>query len=82
MDSYNVKISSLTLKRRKEKYPRGANSPTITTVYKCLCGKGKIVEENTIGFNDHFVTLECRKCLKTHHPFVDIVGNEFKFYLK
>ena len=65
---------------RKETYPDGANSPTIVTRYRCPCGKGEMVEENTIGFGDHFVTLECKRCLRKYHPFVDIVGDAFKLY--
>lgn len=77
-----VDIEDLKFIKRIEKYPRGANSPTIVTKYKCLCGRGKIVEHNTVGFNDHFVTLECRRCLKTYHPFIDICGDSFKLYPK
>ena len=60
MLSEYVPINSLRLIKSKETYPKGANSPTIIKKYSCPCGRGKLVEENTIGFNDHFVTLECR----------------------
>jgi len=77
-----VKISSLRRIKQRTTYPQGANSPTIITKYVCLCKWGRIVEENTIGFDDHFVTLTCRRCLKQYHPFIDIIGDEFKFYPK
>ena len=63
-----------------EAYPGNANSPTYITTYECLCGKGKIVEDNTVGFNDHFVTFECRNCEKKYHSFIDIIGYDFVFY--
>ena len=77
-----VDIKDLKLIRAYEKYPRGANSPTIIKKYKCPCGRGKIIEQNTIGFNDHFVTLNCRRCLKTYQPFVDICGDSFELSSK
>lgn len=82
MEKLSIRISDLSVKRRKEKYPKGANSPTFITVYTCPCGRGKVVESNTVGFDDHFVTLACRACLKKYHPFVDIVGYDFEFYVK
>ena len=81
MKTYSVPIRELKMKSRRDKYPRGANAPTTVTKYKCLCGWGKIVEYDTRGFNDHFVTLKCRRCLKKYHPFIDIFGYEFMFYL-
>ena len=81
METYTVKISKLKKISEAEEYPDGANSPTVVTKYRCLCGKGEIVEENTIGFNDHFVMLECEECEKKYHPFVDIVGYDFRFDL-
>lgn len=77
-----IDIEELKKLKTKETYPKGANSPTVITKYVCPCGKGKIVESNTVGFNDHFVTLKCRKCLKTYHPFIDISGSDFKLYPK
>lgn len=77
-----IEIKKLQLLERKDEYPEGANSPTIVTEYRCLCKEGKLVEYNTVGFNDHFVTLECKKCLRKFQPYVDIVGNSFKLYPK
>lgn len=75
-----IEIEKIPLIERTEQYPDGANSPTVVTRYRCPCGKGELVEENTIGFNDHFVTLECKQCLKKYHPFVDIVGYDFRLH--
>ena len=75
-----IPIEELRLLSRKDTYPRGANAPTVVTRYRCLCGWGKIVERDTPGFNDHFVTLECLICQRKYQPFVDICGDEFVFY--
>ena len=75
-----IKIKDLRLIDTAKEYPNGANSPTLVTRYVCPCGKGEIVERNTVGFNDHFVTLKCDECLKTYHPFIDISGFDFKLY--
>ena len=77
-----VSIEELALKSKVDEYPKGANSPTVVTRYACPCGKGEVVDRNTVGFNDRFVTLECRRCRRTYHPFVDIVGCDFCFYEK
>ena len=82
METRNIKRSSLEFIESRDHYPDGANSPTVVTRYKCPCKEGEIVEENTIGFNDHFVTLECEKCEKKYHPFIDMVGDEFVLYKK
>lgn len=63
-------------------YPDGANAATYITTYECFCGKGKIVEEVTPGFDDSFVTIECKHCLKKYHEFIDYCGNEWKVYLR
>ncbi len=36
--------------------------------FKCLCGKGKIVEEHDRipGFRDHDVWLQCKECSKKY----------------
>ena len=59
-----------------------ANAATYITKYKCFCGWGKIEEENTPGFDDHFITLSCRRCLKKYHSFIDLCGNDWMVYLK
>lgn len=79
MDKY-VPIKKLKKIITEETYPDGANSPTYITTYECLCGKGKIVEENTVGFGDHFVTLKCSACLKKYRSYIDIIGYDFVFY--
>lgn len=35
-------------------------------VYECICGKGKIIEENDNipGFRDYFVYIDCENCNK------------------
>ncbi len=75
-----VPIKSLKKKSCIEKYPDNANTPTYITTYECLCGKGEIVEENTVGFNDHFVLLECTRCQKKFRSYIDIIGYDFVFY--
>lgn len=37
-------------------------------IYKCLCGKGRIVEEhdNIPGFRDHDVYIDCDECSKKY----------------
>ncbi|MCH5350866.1 MAG: hypothetical protein J1F39_02730 [Clostridiales bacterium] len=47
---------------REDRYPSGANYPTTHSEYKCPCGRGKIVEERVVGFNDYYVTIECEAC--------------------
>ena len=65
-----------------DKYPDGANSLTRHLEYQCFCKKGKIVEENVVGFNDHYVVLECKSCLKKYHYFIDLYIDGWKVYLK
>ena len=77
-----VEVAKTRVLSSKNYYPKGANSPTVITKYKCLCGWGKIIEENVIGFDDHFINIKCRRCLKKYHPFVDILGNEWVVYEK
>lgn len=78
----DIKIADLIKLGEKEEYPNGANSPTIITRYACPCGNGEIVEYNTIGFDDHFVSLECKECLKKYHSSIDIIGAWFRLYEK
>lgn len=81
MESRYVSVKSLRHLSKKNEYPSGANSPTVVTRYKCLCGKGEIVKYDTVGFNDCFVTLACKECEKIYHSFIDISGEDFKLYL-
>jgi hypothetical protein len=79
----DYKYIKITNKIKEEiKYPKGANTPTYITTYECLCGCGVIVERDVRGFNDHFITIDCKKCLEKYHSFVDVVGYEWKIYLK
>ncbi len=80
MNSVYFKIKSFSIISKEEVYPGTSNSPTYITKYRCPCGKGEIVEENTVGFNDHFVVLKCPECLKKYRSYVDIVGYDFRFY--
>lgn len=75
-----VEIKSLKKIESKDTYPDGANSPTVVTKYVCPCGKGEIVDENVIGFNDRTITLECKNCLKKYRGYIDIIGYDFKLY--
>ena len=77
-----IEIKKTKLLSQREKYPKGANSPTIVTKYKCLCGLGRIIEENVIGFNDHFITIRCIRCLRKYQPFIDQIGDEWIVYEK
>ena len=56
----NDKTATLLLE--EERYPGGANTPTIHKEYLCPCGQGKIVEERVPGFGDWFATIECPQC--------------------
>lgn len=75
-------VKKTKLIKTKTTYPDNANHPTYITKYKCFCGLGKIVEENTPGFNDHFITLSCKRCLKKYCSFIDMCGNDWIVYLK
>ena len=55
MDGITVKKTKLLLEEKR--YPDGANSPTIYKEYECFCGKGKIIEERVVGFNDHYIDI-------------------------
>ena len=46
----------------EERYPNGANSPTIHKEYECPCGCGKIIEEHVSGFWDYRVWIDCAAC--------------------
>lgn len=46
----------------EERYPGGANSPTIHSEYECPCGKGRVVSEHVVGFGDYIAWLECGNC--------------------
>ncbi len=78
----DIKIKSLKKIKSADTYPDGANSPTVITKYTCPCGKGQIVDENVVGFNDRVITLECKKCLKTYEYYIDIIGYDFRLYEK
>lgn len=75
-------VKKTKLIKTQIKYPDNANHPTYITEYKCFCGLGKIVEENTPGFNDHFITLSCKRCLEEYCSFIDMCGNDWIVYLK
>ena len=46
----------------EERFPRGANSPTVHREYRCPCGCGKVVEESVPGFGEITVWIECAAC--------------------
>lgn len=46
----------------EERYPDGANVPTIHKEYVCPCGHGKVIEERVPGFGDWYAYLECPTC--------------------
>ena len=47
---------------KAERFPNGANSPTIHKEYSCPCGQGKIIEEYIPGFDDRTVKIDCALC--------------------
>lgn len=53
--------------RSVDLYPESANSLTRHTEYECPCGKGKIVYERVIGFNDYYAMIECEECNKRYN---------------
>lgn len=75
-----IKIKNLPILSREEEYRDGANSPTVVTRYACPCKQGEIVEKNTVGFHDRFISLKCEKCLQTYDSFISISGDDFKLY--
>lgn len=50
----------------EERYPDGANYPTIHKEYACPCGQGKIIEERVPGFGDWFVRIDCKRCAEKY----------------
>ncbi len=58
-----------TAKRLKVEdiYPEGANSLTSHAEYECPCGKGRIVYERVIGFNDYYAIIECKECREKYN---------------
>ncbi|MCH5151810.1 MAG: hypothetical protein J1F65_04040 [Clostridiales bacterium] len=63
----------------EERYPDGANSPTVHKEYACPCGQGKIIEECVPGFNDRFVKIECQSCFD---KYVVVEGCGYLWELK
>ena len=51
---------------REDRYPKGANHPTLHIEYACPCGKGRIIDERVVGFGDYSVWFECKKCEKKY----------------
>ena len=66
----NDKTAKLMLK--EERYPHGANSPTVHKEYACPCGHGKIIEEWVVGFGDWFAHIECTTCAD---KYIIVQGN-------
>lgn len=60
----NDETAKLLLK--EERYPSGANSPTIYKEYACPCGKGKIIEERVVGFDDWHTHIDCAECANNY----------------
>ena len=59
-DSNAIKIG------QTKEYPEGANHPTTHTEYKCACGKGKIIFERVVGFDDYYAFFKCPECEKKY----------------
>ena len=77
-----ITIKKTNMIKEEDITPKGANSPTYKYIYECLCKEGEITEEVTPGFNDSFVTLNCKNCLKKYHSFIDYLGNMWSLYEK
>ncbi|MBQ8407565.1 MAG: hypothetical protein IJY39_01735 [Clostridia bacterium] len=60
----NDQTADLLLK--EERYPNGANWPTLHFEYACPCGKGRIVYERVPGFNDQWAEIKCESCEKSY----------------
>lgn len=63
-------------------YPNNANIGTTVNIYKCFCGEGEIEENKTSGFDDRFITINCKECLKKYCSNIDYYGNDWKVYVK
>ena len=72
-----IPMDELKLISQKDTYPKGANSPTLVTTYRCPCGWGRIVIRDVRGFDDCTIQLECLLCLRKYHPYMDRIGDEF-----
>ena len=76
-----IEKSTTRFIKSKTIYPKGANSPTIRNYYKCLCGRGKIVEESVPGFDDSFAYFKCRRCNKKY-SYIEFTYEEWIVYKK
>ena len=68
-----IYISKRKTKKIKEYY----RDLTLVTEYKCFCKKGKIIEENVQGFNDHIAYLECEECEKKYGGYLDFTPTDW-----
>ena len=59
---YSMNNENAVLLLSEERYPNGANCPTIHKEYLCPCGRGKIIEERVPGFDDWYARLDCITC--------------------
>lgn len=74
-DKMNNRTAKLLI--QKELYPNGANSPTLYYEYECPCKKGKIIEENVIGFHDYYAFIKCKNC-QTKYSIITGQGYRWK----
>ena len=65
----------------KDKKIKSGDIYETNSIYKCPCGRGKIIETRLPGF-EFYITLKCRRCEKTYHPIVDLLGSEWILYKK
>ena len=63
----------------EERYPNGANSPTVHKEYRCPCGLGKIIEERVVGFGDWYARIDCSGCKE---KYTVIEGRGYTWELK
>ena len=78
MKQKTVKIPPVVKKR--EHTPEGANVPTQITVYKCLCGLGRIEHHRVPGFGDDWFEFKCLLCKMRYRPIIDRSGSEWIVY--
>jgi hypothetical protein len=54
------------LKGEEQRYPDGANCPTLVRIYECLCKKGEIEYHRVPGFDDDYFVVKCTACDKRY----------------
>lgn len=63
----------------ENRYPEGANVPTLHIEYLCPCKNGKIIYERVKGFNDDYAYIECEECKE---KYAIIMGRGYLWQLE